>query len=227
MGPPSDSFQNGFAILPDETSDSSCDASLELMIKELEHRILNLLSVVQCFVNNTQATTADGYRIALTERIAALSDAYSGIERARQNGIYIDRLLEQTLKPHASPWRERILLAGPDLILEPRLALFLHMIFHELATNACKHGALRSASGAVEVLWDTFPDGGREVLAIQWRERGGPQVRQPEQEGFGLHLISRALSEARVHIEFDPAGVVCRLLVGIDPSLARRARSRS
>jgi two-component sensor histidine kinase len=227
MGPTSNSFQNGAAIPPDDTSASSCEASLELLIKELQHRIANLLSVVQCLVNNTQAKTADGYRIALTKRIAALSDAYGAMESARQNGISIDRLLEQTLKPHASLSPERILLAGPGIILEPRLALSFHMIFHELATNACKHGALSSGSGVVEVLWDIFPEVGREVLAVQWRERGGPQVRQPGQEGFGLRLISRALSEAKVDIDFDPAGVVCRLLVGIDPSLARRGRSRS
>jgi two-component sensor histidine kinase len=149
------------------------------------------------------------------------------IESARKNDVSIDRLLEQTLKPHASLSGERILLAGPDIILKPCLALSLHMIFHELATNACKHGALRSASGVVEILWDILPEVGRETLAVQWRERGGPQVRPPEQEGFGLRLISRVLSEAKVDIVFDPAGVMCRLLVGIDPSLARRARGPS
>ena len=187
----------------------------------------NLFSIVQCFVDNTHATTADGYRIAFTERIAALWDAYGVMESARQNDMSIEWLLEQTLKPHASPSREGILLGGPDIILKPRLALSLHMIFHELATNACKHGALRSASGIVEILWDIFPEVGREVLAVQWRERGGPQVRPPEREGFGLRLISRALSEAKVDIAFDPAGVVCRLLVGIDLTLARRGRGPS
>lgn len=97
-------------------------------------------------MDNTQARTADDYRVALTERITTLSDAYGVIESARQDGISIDKLLERTLAPYASLSRGRILLAGPDIILEPRLALTLHMIFHEFATNACKHGALRYAS---------------------------------------------------------------------------------
>jgi two-component sensor histidine kinase len=227
MGPTFNAFQNGATVPPDDTSVSSCDASLELLVKELQHRMANLFSVVQCFIDNTHAKTADGFRSAFTERITALSDAYGVMERARQNDISIDRLLELTLRPHASLLRERILLAGPDIILGPRLALPLHMIFHELATNACKHGALRSRSGAVEILWGILSEIGREVLAVQWRERGGPQVSSPEREGFGLRLISRALSEAKVDIAFDPAGVVCRLLVGIDPSLARRGRGPS
>jgi len=95
----------------------------------------NLFSIVRCFVDNTHATTADSYRIAFAERIAALWDAYGVMESARQNDMSIEWLLEQTLKPHASPSRERILLAGPDIILKPRLALSLHMIFRELATT--------------------------------------------------------------------------------------------
>ena len=218
MRPNFDGPQNGAAIPPDELSAPGCDALPELLIKELQHRILNLLSVVQCFVNNTQDGTEDDYRAALTEQITTLSNAYGAVESARQGGISIDRLLERTLRPHASLFRDRVLLAGPDISLEPRLALGLHLIFHELATNACKHGALRSAPGVVEVRWDLLREAGRDVLAVQWCERGGPPVRKPERAGFGLRLISKALSEAKVDVDFDPAGVVCRLLVGIDPS---------
>lgn len=49
------------------------DASPELLVKDLQHRIRNLLSAVQCFVVNTEATTADDYRTALAARIATLS----------------------------------------------------------------------------------------------------------------------------------------------------------
>jgi len=221
------SCEAGAVILPVELSVSSCDPSVELLVKELQHRIRNLLSVVQCFVSNTEANTADEYRTALSQRIAILSEAYEVIESTRDSRVSIESLLEGTLKPHALLSRDRILLAGPELILEPRLALSLHMIFHELATNACKHGALASTSGVVEVLWDIVPGDGGEALALQWRERGGPEVKPPKRKGFGLRLISKALSEAKVDIEFNPAGAVCRLLVGIGPSLARQRRNTS
>ncbi|MBR0697366.1 sensor histidine kinase [Bradyrhizobium lablabi] len=214
-------FQNGATILSDDISVSGCDEPLDLLVKEFRHRILNLLSVVQCLVNNTQGGTADDYRVALTERIAILSDAHGVIERA-QEGISIERLLERTLKPHAAFSRDRILLAGPNIILQPRLALALNMIFYELATNACKHGALMSASGVVEVFWDLLPAADSEVLAVQWRERGGPLVREPKRQGFGLRMLSKAIPAAKVSMEFDPAGIVCRLLVMVDRSTARR-----
>ena len=55
-------------------------------------------------------------------------------------------------------------------------------------------------------------------LAVQWRERGGPEVRTPRHNGFGMRLISKALSGAQVDMDFAPAGLLCRLLVEIDPS---------
>jgi two-component sensor histidine kinase len=138
-------------------------------------------------------------------------------------------LLERTLKPHSALPNGRILLAGPDIllagpdiILEPRLALSLHLISHELATNASKHSALTSLSGAVEVNWDILADGGSQVLAVQWREQGGPKVTKPQHKGFGMRLISKALSGAQVDMDFAPAALVCRLLVEIDASWALR-----
>jgi two-component sensor histidine kinase len=67
------------------------------------------------------------------------------------------------------------------------------MIFHELATNASKHGALMTMSGAVEVLWDIRSDGEGHALAVQWCEHGEPEVRKPRHKGFGLRLISKVL----------------------------------
>ena len=206
----SDPFQRETGILRD-------DASSELLVMELQHRIRNLLNIVQCFVVNTKANTADEYREALTARIGTLSDAYDLIESGEQR-VSFAKLLERTLKPHSTLPNGRILLAGPEVILDPRLALSLHMIFHELATNASKHGALTSMSGVVEVLWDFLPQGRGQALAVQWREHGGPEVRKPRHKGFGMHLISTALSRAQIDMDFAPTGLLCRLLVEIDPS---------
>jgi len=197
---------------------SRCDASLNLLLRELQHRIRNLLTVVQCLVIQTESSTADGYRDALTARLSALSDAYGLLESASDHRVTQADLLKRTLKPYAEVRRGRIRAAGPDVVLEPPLVLSLHMVFHELATNASKHGALASTSGAVEVLWDILLNGDDRTLAVQWREHGGPEVRKPRHKGFGLRLISKLLSGAKVEMEFAPAGLLCRLLIEIDPS---------
>jgi two-component sensor histidine kinase len=201
------------------------DASLELLVNELQHRIRNLFSVIQCIVLNTEAHTADDYRAVLSARIAALSDAYSLIESARDHRISLAKLLERTLKPHAFPSNDRIVLSGPDITLDPHVALSLHMVFHELATNASKHGALTSASGSVEVLWDILIESGNKALGIQWREQGGPEMVKPQHTGFGTRLIVKALAGAQVDMDFGSAGLVCRLLLDIDPPPVLREES--
>ena len=206
------------AIRDDRASRPKRDAALELLARELQHRIRNLLSVVQCFVSDTEANTADGYRTALMERLAALSDAFGFIEGAGGHRVSLATLIERTLKPHAMHPNGRVVLAGPDITLEPRCALSLHLVFHELATNACKHGALASASGAVEVCWDVLLERDSPALAVQWREHGGPAVRKPQRTGFGMRLISKALAGAQVDMDFAPTGLVCRILLEIDPS---------
>ncbi|WP_454630724.1 HWE histidine kinase domain-containing protein [Bradyrhizobium cenepequi] len=208
-----DAVRNENASLSGELSVSRCEGSLELLVKELQHRMRNLLTVVQCFVTNTEANTAHDYRTALTARIAALAEAYALLGRAGDHRPTLAGLLEQSLRPHAMFSRDRIALVGPELTLEPHLALSLHIIFHELVTNASKYGALTTVAGAVQVTWESPAGPGGRALAIEWRERGGPRVDKPEHRGFGMHLIARALTGARVELDFAPEGLVCRIVI--------------
>src|SRR5258708_12452861 len=114
---------------------------------------------------------------------------------------------------------------GSEIVFGTRLGILVHMIFHGLGTNASKHGALTSTSGAVEVLWDVRSNGEDHALAVQWREHGGPEVRKPRHKGFGLRLISKVLSGAQVEMDFAPAGLLCRLLIETDPSRHRERGS--
>jgi two-component sensor histidine kinase len=111
---------------------------------------------------------------------------------------------------------DRFYSSGPDVDLEPRLGLALHMIFHELATNACKYGALTSLSGCVEIHWSMRQDADGRRLALLWRERNGPQVCGPQRSGFGLNLVTKALTNAEVELRFERTGVVCQMLIEID-----------
>jgi two-component sensor histidine kinase len=204
---------------------SSNEASLELLVRELQHRIRNLLTVVQCFVVNTEANTADSYRDALSARIASLSEVYALVESSCEYRVSLTTLLERTLKPHLTVRTDRIVLTGPDIALEPRLALPLHMIFHELATNAIKHGALATRTGSIEVVWDIIPGLQDRALALQWRERGGPAVKKPCDKGYGMRLVSSALSGAHAETEFAPSGLIYRLLLELQPPSEAEIRS--
>ncbi len=57
----------------------------------------NILSIVLCFVNNTDANTTADFREALSARIATLSDAYRMIESAGEQRVSLAAMLERTL----------------------------------------------------------------------------------------------------------------------------------
>jgi two-component sensor histidine kinase len=82
--------------------------------------------------------------------------------------------------------KNRVFLKGPPVALDPKTAVALGIVFHELATNAIKHGALSNQNGNVEVRWGMNGDG---AVALQWNESKGPVVRPPAGAGFGSRLI--------------------------------------
>jgi two-component sensor histidine kinase len=94
-------------------------------------------------------------------------------------------LVDQTFRPYSANGAQ-ILATGPDLQLEPSLALALHLVLHELAANAKKYGALSSPLGRVKIEWKVrqVPSAARK-LAILWTEHGGPEVQRPRHRGFG------------------------------------------
>lgn len=102
--------------------------------------------------------------------------------------------------------------------LSPAEALTLGLVFHELATNAAKYGALSSASGCVKVGWSLQEAGERPRLELTWTEEGGPPVKRPERQGFGSRLIERSLKgdiDGQADLDFRPEGLRCRLSVSL------------
>jgi two-component sensor histidine kinase len=103
------------------------------------------------------------------------------------------------------------------------LAFALHLVFHELATNANKYGALRSSLGRVKIEWKIrqIPDAPRK-LAIVWTEHGGPEVKHPRHWGFGSRLIRTVLNGyGGARLDFNKTGLACFLLVDLDRPDAR------
>lgn len=190
---------------------------LSLLLQELNHRIRNLLAIMEAVVGQTQSMTVEEYRAKVMARISGLNDFYEVICRLDAGNIGLAELLEQTMRPYCAV-SGRVIASGPDIGLRPRLALSLHLVVHELATNAMKYGALSSMFGTVKIAWEIRQVGGAaRKLAIVWSEGGGPEVKQPQRRGFGSRLITRALNGyGEVQVDFRPVGVACYMLIDLD-----------
>ena len=184
-----------------------------LLINELNHRVKNTLATVQSIAAQTarRAESPEDFQEKFETRLIALSQTHNALTRGGWESASLSELLGQELKPYAS---EQLRVDGPEVDLPPRVAVTLGMVFHELATNAAKYGALSSPTGIVRVSWQTVLGAGPPLLVLQWREENGPPVKAPKRRGFGSRLIEGSVKGdlgGSSRMVFDPGGFHCRL----------------
>jgi two-component sensor histidine kinase len=188
-----------------------------LLLGELDHRMRNLLAVVEAMIRQTRSATVEDYRAKVMARLSGFRGLQWIIDRSGGNAISLAEVIEQTMRPYCADGTE-VLAAGPDLNVEARLAVALHLVFHELAVNATKYGALSASGGSVSIRWEIrCTTGVARQLAIAWTEHGGPEVAHPRERGFGSRLFTRALaSHGEMEVEFKSTGLVCGMLLDLD-----------
>ena len=189
----------------------------KLMIDELNHRVKNTLATIQSIAMQTARSHEDPKTFAesFQARLMSLSHTHDLLTRSHWEGADLRAVLEHETAAHGPT---RIMLNGPSLALGPAAALSLGMIFHELATNAAKYGALSIPEGRVFVDW-TIANQKNRVLTLVWRETGGPPVTPPTRRGFGSRLIERNVrhdlaGEAKLSYASD--GFIAELSVPLD-----------
>jgi PAS domain S-box-containing protein len=202
-------------ILRDRTAEREAEEHGKLLAAELQHRVKNTLAMVQAIANQTFREVAPAeVRAAFTARMVALGDAHGILTQANWTAAPLRDVARTALAPHEDG-ENRFDLDGPNIRLAAKPALALALALHELATNAAKYGALSNGAGRVEVTW-RIED---ERFRFRWAERGGPAVSPPTTKGFGSRLIERSLAAefgGDVRIDYEPAGVVCRIEAPLD-----------
>ncbi|QYF88297.1 PAS domain-containing protein [Brevundimonas sp. PAMC22021] len=189
----------------------------KLMIDELNHRVKNTLATVQSIAVQTARSHQDPatFAEAFQSRILSLSHTHDLLTRSHWEGADLRAILNHETEAHGVA---RVSLNGPPVALEPAMALSLGMIFHELATNAAKYGALSHADGRVLVDWSVTDQRDR-VLHMSWREVGGPPVAEPDRRGFGSRLIQRNVRHdlaGEIDLVYAPTGLTAELTVPLD-----------
>ena len=196
----------------DVTDRRYVEDQLKLMNVELGHRIKNSMTLVQAIASQTLRKVVDRESVsAFNQRIAALSRAQDALVTQNWLSAQMRNIVEIALSAHGDEGRFAI--TGPDIDLEPKAALSLSLLLHELAANAVKYGSLSGTHGSVEVEWSK--SGSQFVLG--WRETGGPIVREPERKGLGTRLIDMGLlGTGDVAKCYDPSGFRVQFRVPIE-----------
>lgn len=191
----------------------------DLLGRELAHRIKNIFAVVVGLVSLESRRQPEhrGFADALIETLRALGRAHDfvrpagGATRASLRG-----LLAMLFAPYGA---DRVAITGGDAAISPRAATPLALVFHELATNSAKYGALGEPSGLVTL---ELADQGETMLLV-WREHGGPDPGDGEgaglaggDTGFGSRLVEMSVTGQLGGSwlrRFEPGGLVVELTI--------------
>ena len=166
----------------------------DLLSKELAHRIKNIFAVVIGLASLQARKSPENAPFVkdLTQALRALGRAHEFVrpqEGPQQESL--TGLLEALFSPYVEgDGVSRVRVTGVDSAISARVATPLALVFHELATNSAKYGALSVDDGYVELV---IEDNG-DAIALAWREHGGPPVRDPETTGFGSRLVEMSVT---------------------------------
>jgi two-component system CheB/CheR fusion protein len=213
------------ATFVDVTGLAKSEERQRTLVSELNHRVKNMLMVVMAIAQQTltRAPSSDEFKTGFFARLQALARSHDLLSKENWGEVEVGQALRQALEPYMQPGQERITFAGPPVAIPPPLALSLGTIIGELAMNAVKHGALSNEAGKVAIAWSKESGDGREapVLALTWRETGGPPVTPPAKTGFGVKVIKREAEYSHsgtAQFDFAPGGVSVRLELRLPPS---------
>lgn len=189
----------------------------ELLLAELQHRVKNILTTIGSLAMRlSDGRSVEAFNDAFLSRLGAMSRMHDLLASANWNGVSLRSLLEMALEPYATPDKGNVSLEGPDIRMGASAATTLGMIFHELATNAAKYGALSVADGQVEARWGTLvgEPGTQQSLQLGWVEHNGPPVDGSRPAGFGTRFVTRSVEyelTGKANLELSPEGLRCRI----------------
>lgn len=209
-----------FGTVTDIDKTHRLSESRDLLARELSHRIKNIFAVVSGLIairSRGRDEVAD-FAKELTDAIRALGTAHDYVRpMSERRSETLSGLLTDLLAPYETSSGSRFSITGPGVKIGARAATPLALIFHELATNSAKYGALSCAEGHVAVT--IAEDSDREGhIRVTWEERAAPCATEPhkETEGFGSRLLRMAVEgqlNGSFEREYSDDGLDVRIVV--------------
>lgn len=193
----------------------------KVLLHELQHRINNMLTTIRAVARQTRMKSAnlDEFAKAFDNRLAAIARTHSLLGRAKTGTLRLREILAQELSAQGAIEGENLTQDGPDITLSSQQAQVLSMAFHELATNAVKHGALSVPKGRIEISWDGGGAGKEKRVRLRWREFGVQIKQNPVRQGYGTEILKKSIPhmlDGTFDRKFHCDGIECFLFFAVD-----------
>jgi two-component sensor histidine kinase len=167
---------------------------LTAVIDELNHRVKNILAVIQSIVTRTlrHGADIDVSRELLIGRIHAMSNVVSLLSESQWQGVKLKGLFEARAIPHA----ERIAVSGPDISVSARAAQSLSLLFFELASHSDEGLSLVGKHPHIVAHWEVTGEDADVTFHFRWEEFNTSAATRREDSDFGVILLDRVAPEA-------------------------------
>ena len=167
---------------------------LTAVIDELNHRVKNILAVIQSIVTRTlrHGSDIDVARELLIGRIHAMSNVVSLLSESQWQGVKLKGLFEARAIPHA----ERIAVDGPDIAVSARAAQSLSLLFFELASHSDEGLSLVGKHPHIVAHWEVTGEEPDAIFHFRWEEFNTCAATRRADSDFGLILLDRVAPEA-------------------------------
>jgi two-component sensor histidine kinase len=167
---------------------------LTAVIDELNHRVKNILAVIQSIVTRTlrHGSDIDVARELLIGRIHAMSNVVSLLSESQWQGVQLKGLFESRAIPHA----DRIAVSGPDIDVSARAAQSLSLLFFELASHSDEGLSLVGKHPNIKAYWEVTGEGPDAIFHFRWEESNTSAATRRADSDFGIILLDRVAPEA-------------------------------
>src|SRR6202007_1936486 len=167
---------------------------LTAVIDELNHRVKNILAVIQSIVTRTlrHGSDIDVARELLIGRIHAMANVVSLLSESQWQGVKLKGLFEARAIPHA----DRIAVSGPDIAVSARAAQSLSLLFFELASHSDEGLSLVGKHPHIVAKWEVTGEAPEAGFTFRWEEFNTSEATRRPDSDFGLILLDRVAPEA-------------------------------
>jgi light-regulated signal transduction histidine kinase (bacteriophytochrome) len=174
-----------------QTDRHAAQQSQEFLVAELNHRVRNILGLVRGLISQSAATAIDIRALveSLDHRIRSLARAQDLLTSSDWTPTPLHSLLSAEIETYGKV-DDRLILIGPEVMLQPRAFTPMALVVHELVTNARKYGALSVPAGQITVTTSSDEIGN---VSVTWGEAGGPAVIAPIRKGFGSTVLAQVI----------------------------------
>jgi two-component sensor histidine kinase len=200
----------------DITEHRRAEERQRLLVRELDHRVKNVLASVATVAQRTRegSGSMDEFLRVFDGRIHAMANAHALLSRSRWQGVSLADLVHKELAPCVGEGSAQV--QGPQVLLSAEATQVMAIVLHELVTNASKYGALTTPLGRISVRWSWLQDARAPAagLVLEWVETGGPPVAAPPHLGYGTRAIRESIPHelaGSVDLVFAAEGVRCRI----------------